>query len=88
MSTAERWPGGLSDREGEVPRLVARGATNQNVANKLAISPRTVQHHVAHIYAKIGVTSSAGAALFADEQGPHRPRVAEEPRIGTMADAG
>ena len=63
------WPAGLSDREVEVLRLVARGATNKDVARTLGISHRTVQHHVAHIYTKIGVTSRAGAALFAAEQG-------------------
>ena len=46
-------------------RLVAQGGTNKDVARTLRISHRTVQHHVAHIYDKIGVTSRAGAALFA-----------------------
>jgi HD-GYP domain-containing protein (c-di-GMP phosphodiesterase class II)/DNA-binding CsgD family transcriptional regulator len=63
------WPSGLSDREVEVLRLVARGSTNKDVARALGISARTVQHHVAHIYTKIGVTSRAGAALFAAEHG-------------------
>ena len=63
------WPAGLTDREVEVLRLVARGGTNKDVARALGISHRTVQHHVAHIYDKIGVTSRAGAALFAAEQG-------------------
>jgi HD-GYP domain-containing protein (c-di-GMP phosphodiesterase class II) len=63
------WPSGLSDREVEVLRLVARGGTNKDVARGLGISARTVQHHVAHIYTKIGVTSRAGAALFAAEHG-------------------
>ncbi|HEX2274395.1 MAG TPA: HD domain-containing phosphohydrolase, partial [Acidimicrobiales bacterium] len=63
------WPSGLSDREVEVLRLVARGGTNKDVARALGISSRTVQHHVAHIYTKIGVTSRAGAALFAAEHG-------------------
>ena len=63
------WPSGLSEREVEVLRLVARGGTNKDVARALGISARTVQHHVAHIYMKIGVTSRAGAALFAAEHG-------------------
>ncbi|HUP75706.1 MAG TPA: HD domain-containing phosphohydrolase [Acidimicrobiales bacterium] len=63
------WPAGLSDREVEVLRLVSRGGTNKDVARHLGISHRTVQHHVAHIYNKIGVTSRAGAALFAAENG-------------------
>jgi DNA-binding CsgD family transcriptional regulator len=67
------WPGGLSDREVEVLRLVARGRTNKDVARVLGISARTVQHHVAHIYTKIGVTSRAGAALFSAERGLTAP---------------
>ena len=63
------WPAGLSDREVDVLRLVAHGDTNKDVARTLGISAKTVQHHVAHIYTKIGVTSRAGAALFAAEHG-------------------
>ncbi|HEV3402602.1 MAG TPA: helix-turn-helix transcriptional regulator [Acidimicrobiales bacterium] len=63
------WPAGLSDREVEVLRLVARGDTSKDVARALGISAKTVQHHVAHIYTKVGVTSRAGAALFAAEHG-------------------
>jgi putative nucleotidyltransferase with HDIG domain len=63
------WPGGLSDREVEVLRLVARGVSNKEVAATLVISPRTAEHHVQHIYAKIGVSTRAGAAMFAMEQG-------------------
>jgi HD-GYP domain-containing protein (c-di-GMP phosphodiesterase class II) len=67
------WPAGLSDREVEVLRLVSKGASNKDVARTLGISPRTVQHHVAHVYTKIGVTSRAGAALFAAENGLTAP---------------
>lgn len=63
------WPAGLSDREVEVLQLVARGNRNKDVARALRISPKTVQHHVAHIYTKVGVTSRAGATLFAAEHG-------------------
>lgn len=66
---AGSWPAGLSDREVEVLCLVARGGTNKDVARALGISHRTVQHHVAHIYNKVGVSSRAGAALFAAENG-------------------
>ena len=61
------WPAGLTDREVEVLRLVARGATARQVADALVISKRTANHHVEHIYGKLGVTSRAGAALFAVE---------------------
>jgi HD-GYP domain-containing protein (c-di-GMP phosphodiesterase class II) len=58
-------PGGLSDREIEVLRLVARGMTNKEVAAALDISVKTTGHHLEHIYDKIGVTTRAAAALFA-----------------------
>jgi HD-GYP domain-containing protein (c-di-GMP phosphodiesterase class II) len=64
-----RWPEGLSDREVEVLRLVARGMSNREVAAELVISRRTAEHHVQHIYAKIGVSTRAAAALFAMEHG-------------------
>lgn len=63
------WPKGLTDREVEVLRLVVRGRTNKDVARALGISPRTVQHHVAHVYTKVGVSSRAAAALFAADHG-------------------
>ena len=61
------WPAGLSDREVEVLRLVARGASYKDVARQLVISPRTAAHHVQHIYTKIDVSSRAAAAMFAME---------------------
>ncbi len=60
-------PGGLTEREIEVLQLVAAGCSNREVAKRLHISPRTADHHVQHIYAKIGVSSRAAAALFALE---------------------
>ena len=62
-------PAGLSDREVEVLRLIAKGLSNREVAQRLYISPRTAEHHAQHIYAKIGVSSRASAALFAMEHG-------------------
>jgi DNA-binding CsgD family transcriptional regulator len=63
------YPGGLSDRETEVLRLVSRGLTNKEVAAKLDTSARTVGHHLAHVYEKIGVTTRAAAAMFAMKNG-------------------
>ena len=60
-------PAGLSEREVEVLRLVAEGCSNRELARRLYISPRTADHHVQHIYTKIGVSSRAAAALFALE---------------------
>jgi HD-GYP domain-containing protein (c-di-GMP phosphodiesterase class II) len=63
------WPRGLTNREVEVLRLLARGRSNKEIASALGISPRTAQHHVIHIYEKIELNSRAGAALFAVEHG-------------------
>jgi HD-GYP domain-containing protein (c-di-GMP phosphodiesterase class II) len=60
-------PAGLSEREIEVLRLVAVGHSNPDIARKLVISRRTAEHHVQHIYAKLGVRSRAAVALFAME---------------------
>ena len=55
---------GLSQRELEVSRLLARGMSNKEIGAKLYISPRTVQVHVARIFDKLGVRSRAGAAIW------------------------
>ncbi len=60
-------PADLTDREVEVLRLIARGRSNREVAERLVISPKTVGRHVENVYAKIGVSSRAAAALFAME---------------------
>lgn len=71
QQTAARraWPAGLTDREVEVLRLVAAGSSNRQIASELVISPRTAEHHVQHIYAKIGASTRAAAAVFAMEHG-------------------
>jgi HD-GYP domain-containing protein (c-di-GMP phosphodiesterase class II) len=56
---------GLSEREVEVLRLIARGQSNRRVAERLSVAERTVHHHVEHIYQKIGVSTRAAATLFA-----------------------
>ena len=60
-------PSGLTAREVEVLRLVADGCSNRQIAERLVISRRTAEHHVQSIYAKIGASSRAAAALFALE---------------------
>lgn len=62
-------PAGLSDRELEVLRLMVRGLSNRQMAMTLFISPKTVGHHVQHIYDKIGVSTRVGATLFALQHG-------------------
>ena len=68
-------PAGLSEREIEVLRLVAVGYSNPDIARKLVISRRTAEHHVQHIYAKLGVSSRPALALFAMEHDLVQPLV-------------
>ena len=58
-------PGGLSGREVDVLELAARGLTTRQIADRLVISPKTADHHIQHIYGKIGVKTRAAAALWA-----------------------
>ncbi len=60
---------GLTERQVEVLRLVAAGLSNREIAKRLAISPRTAEHHVQDVYLKIGLSTRAGATLFAMEHG-------------------
>jgi HD-GYP domain-containing protein (c-di-GMP phosphodiesterase class II) len=62
-------PAGLTEREVEVLRSMAAGLSNRELGELLSISSRTAEHHVQHVYAKIGVSSRAAAALFAMEHG-------------------
>ncbi len=62
-------PSGLTPREIEVPGLIAAGHTAKEVARVLDISPKTADNHIQNLYSKIGVTSRAGAALYALERG-------------------
>ena len=59
----------LTDREREIAGLIAAGHTNRRIAPPLHLSPKTVETHVAHIFAKLGVRSRA-AAVSALSQGP------------------
>jgi HD-GYP domain-containing protein (c-di-GMP phosphodiesterase class II) len=62
-------PAGLTQREVEVLRLLARGLSNKQIAAELVISPKTVANHVEHIYAKIDASTRARASLFAMHHG-------------------
>src|SRR5262245_65372012 len=55
----------LTERELDVLRLAARGQTNKQIGAELAISDRTVQNHLANIYAKLGVASRTEAVTAA-----------------------
>ena len=62
-------PAGLTAREVEVLRLLARGLSNREIAARLVISPKTAGNHIEHIYAKIDASSRATASLFAMQHG-------------------
>ncbi|MGH2986922.1 MAG: HD domain-containing phosphohydrolase, partial [Solirubrobacterales bacterium] len=62
-------PAGLSEREVQVLRLIIRGLSNREMAGILFISPKTVGHHVQHIYDKLGISTRVGATLFALQHG-------------------
>src|SRR5215211_502658 len=63
------WPGGLTKREVEVLRLLVRGLSNKEIAERLVISRKTAGSHVEHIYTKIDVSNRAQASLFAVKHG-------------------
>ncbi len=60
-------PARLTEREIEVLRLLARGLSNRDMAERLYLAPDTVKHHIQHVYDKIGLSTRAGATLFAME---------------------
>ena len=62
-------PADLTKREAEVICLVARGLSNKEIGAELFISAKTVEHHVGHIYDKIGIRTRPGAAMFAVQHG-------------------
>jgi DNA-binding NarL/FixJ family response regulator len=64
---APTYPDGLTAREVEVLQLVAQGLTNEQVAEQLVISPRTVNTHLTAIFSKIGVSSRGAATRYAIE---------------------
>jgi len=63
------WPGGLTTREVEILRLLARGMSNTDIAKTLTISRKTAGTHVEHIYTKLGVSNRALASLYAAKHG-------------------
>jgi DNA-binding CsgD family transcriptional regulator len=67
--TAPAYPAGLSEREVEVLRLIATGRSNQEIADTLVLSVRTVERHITNIYAKIDARGKADATTFALRHG-------------------
>jgi DNA-binding CsgD family transcriptional regulator len=62
-------PAGLTAREIDVLRLVARGLSHKEIATQLVISPKTARNHIEHIYVKIGASNRTAASLFAMQHG-------------------
>lgn len=62
-------PAGLTSREIEVLALIVRGASTRQVAQRLAITPKTAETHIERIYAKTGASNRAVATLFAVQNG-------------------
>ena len=60
---------GLSPREREIVRLIARGASNKEIGRELGIAETTVKIHVQHVLRKLGLTSRVQAAVYASEHG-------------------
>ena len=65
--SSRAWPSGLTDREVDVLRAIARGLANKQIARELFVSQATVHSHVINLYGKIGINTRAGATLFAFE---------------------
>ena len=62
-------PGGLTEREVEVLRLVAEGRSNPDIARALVLSQKTVERHLSNIFTKLDVPSRTAAAAYAHEHG-------------------
>jgi HD-GYP domain-containing protein (c-di-GMP phosphodiesterase class II) len=73
---------GLTAREIEVLILLARGMSGRQIAKQLVVTPKTAGNHIEHIYAKIGVSSRAAAAMYAVQHGllPEQTAAAPESR--------
>jgi HD-GYP domain-containing protein (c-di-GMP phosphodiesterase class II) len=69
VAARREWPAGLTTREVDVLRLLARGLSSKEIATELVITPKTVRNHIEHIYAKIDASSRVGASHFATAHG-------------------
>jgi DNA-binding NarL/FixJ family response regulator len=68
-AAAAQTPGGLTDRELSILRLVAEGLSNLEIANRLFVTEQTVKFHLSNIYRKLGVSNRTEATRFAYRNG-------------------
>jgi DNA-binding NarL/FixJ family response regulator len=73
-AAAPRWAARLTEREGEVLRLMATGLTNAEIAGRMGVGPATTKTHVAAVLAKIGARDRTQAVIAAYESGFVSPR--------------
>ena len=66
---APAYPGGLTQREADIIRLIADGKTDRDISEELIIALRTVNTHVSNILNKIGASNRAEAASYANQNG-------------------
>jgi HD-GYP domain-containing protein (c-di-GMP phosphodiesterase class II) len=69
VARRKRYAAGLTAREVEVLRLLARGRSTREIAHTLVISPKTAGNHIQSVYDKAGVTTRAAASVFAMQHG-------------------
>jgi DNA-binding NarL/FixJ family response regulator len=72
-ATAQAAIAELTERERDVLALVARGATNGEIATDLCISEGTVKSHIGHIFTKLALRDRAAAIVFAFDHGLVQP---------------
>ena len=80
------WPGGLTDREVEVLRLLVRGLSNKEIAEQLVIARKTAGSHVEHIYSKIARLQSRAGQPVRDQARADGRRSGECPMCRRAAD--
>jgi DNA-binding CsgD family transcriptional regulator len=72
LATEEK-PGGLTQREREVARLIVLGRSNRDIAQDLTVELKTVETHITHIFNKLGFDSRVQIAVWAVEKGLAQP---------------